>query len=99
LTVLADLSDKDGRVSVWLVDDLGEPLLRVAAALQAKDKVPARTTFRVIERARLTALGIDEPVKTDGRSLDPELNNANHYIFQLTTNGQAITVARAFLEN
>ena len=98
LTVLADLSDKDGRVSVWLVDDVDASLLRVAAALQSKDKAPAKTTFRVMERTRLTALGIDEPIKTEGKSLDQVLNNEYHYILQLLTNGQATKVAQAFLE-
>jgi hypothetical protein len=98
LTVLADLSDKDGRVSVWLVDDLDASLRRVAAALQPKDRAPAKAIFRVIECARLTALGIDEPTRTEGKSLDLALNTENHYILELTTNGHAIKVARAFLE-
>src|SRR5208282_3972157 len=90
LAVVADLSDKDGRVSFWLVDDLDKSLLRVAAALQPKDKPPAKATFRVMTPERLVALGIGEPTKTGGKSLDEALNNNNHYILELSTNGHAI---------
>lgn len=98
LAVLADLTDRDGELSVWLVADLEGSLRRVAAALQPKDKAPAKISFRVIERDRLTALGIDEPVKNRGASLDKELNDTSHYVMNITTLGSAIKLARALLE-
>ena len=98
LAVLADLTDADGEVSVWLVSDLEGSLRRVAAALQPKDRQPSRITFRVVEQDRLGELSIDQPKKSHGDSLDSELNDNIHYVFDITTNGNAIPLARAFTE-
>src|SRR5260370_98231 len=77
LHVLADLTDNNDEVSFWLVEDLGASLLRVAAALQPKTQHPAKVTFRVVDRDRLTEHGIPAPRQDKGFSLDAELDKAN----------------------
>jgi hypothetical protein len=95
LFVLADLTDKDGELSVWWVADLEGSLRRVAAALQSKDKQPSKTIFRVVDGDCLREVGVGEPRKVDGDSLDDELNKAAHYVFDVTTNGSATKLTRA----
>jgi hypothetical protein len=96
LDVIHDLWDKNGELSVWLVDDLGVSLHRVAAALQKDKEQPSGVTFRVLETGSISELGIHPPTKSIGISADKRLNQNTHFWFPVRTCAQAMKLARAF---
>jgi hypothetical protein len=90
-SLLTDLVDRHGGgVSVWQVDNARDPNLRriVAALLAGTKSAPGNNIpsleFRLVERAKIAALGI-AITQTDGGTRDAAINHLHYELSDLTS--------------
>jgi hypothetical protein len=97
ISVIRDLYDKEGALSVWHIDDNHRSYVELATLLQNKDtKRLGQMTFRIIGETEVLKFGLIQPTNTSGTCLDKAWGKVHHYEFPAKTINDVIKLVRAF---